>query len=66
MYVYIYSYIHSVAYLLYGCSKLSNERGKLITHIPKEDNWPVRKSDLVNKYLNKFIHFINSIESEKL
>jgi len=35
-------------------------------HISKEDDWPVRKSELVNKYLNKVIHFLNSIDCEKL
>jgi hypothetical protein len=41
----------TVDHLLYDCSELSNERGKLIAHISKEDNWPVRKCELVNKYL---------------
>jgi hypothetical protein len=40
----------TVNHLLYDCSELNNERGKLIAHISKEDNRPVRKSELVNKY----------------
>ena len=53
-------------HLLYDCIELSNERGKLMAHISKEDNWPVRKSELVNRYLKQVIHFINSIDNEKL
>jgi hypothetical protein len=53
-------------HLLYDCSELNNERRKLIVHISKEDNRPVRKSELLNKYLKQVIHFINSIDCEKL
>jgi hypothetical protein len=52
--------------LLYDCNKLSNEREKLIAQIAKEDNWPVRKSDLVKKYLKQLIQFTESIDYEKL
>jgi hypothetical protein len=43
----------TVDHLLYDCSTLNNERGKLIVHISEEDNWPIRKSGFVNNYLNK-------------
>jgi ribonuclease HI len=56
----------AVDHLLYDCSELNNEREKLIAHISKEDNWPVRKSEQVNKYLKQVIHFTNSIDYEKL
>jgi len=56
----------TVDHLLYDCRELNDERGKLIAHISKEDNWPVRKSELVNRYLKQVIHFINSIDCEKL
>jgi len=56
----------TVDHLLYDCSKLNNERKKLIAHISKEDNWPVKKSELVKKYIKQVIHFTNSIEYEKL
>jgi hypothetical protein len=55
-----------VDHLLYDCSKLNNERGKLIAHISKENDWPIRKSDLVNKYIKQDINFTNSIDCEKL
>ena len=53
-------------HLIYDCKKLNNEREKLIAHISKEDNWPIRKSEPVKKYLKKVIHFTNSIDYEKL
>jgi ribonuclease HI len=56
----------TVDHLLFDCSKLNNEREKLIVHISKEDNWPVRKSELVKKYIKQVIHFTNSIDYEKL
>jgi hypothetical protein len=56
----------TVDYLLFKCSKLNNKREKLIACISREDNWPVRKSELVNKYLKQVIHFTNSVDYEKL
>jgi len=56
--------IQTVDHLLFDCSKLNNEREKLIAYISREDNWTVRKSELVNKYLKEVIHF--SIDYEKL
>jgi len=51
-----------VCSLLYDCSKLNNERETLITYISKEDNWPVKKSELVNKYLKQSINFTNCMD----
>jgi hypothetical protein len=51
--------------LIYGCGKLENGRGKLIAHTSGEDNWPVQKSVLVNKYLQHFSQFTNSIDFKK-
>jgi hypothetical protein len=42
------------------------EREKLISNISKQENWPVEKSDIVNKYIKHFIQFTNSIDFEKL
>ena len=56
----------TVEHILYDCSKLTNEREKLIAYISKEDNWPVKKSESVNKYLKQFINFANSIDYGKL
>jgi hypothetical protein len=45
----------------------STGRGeKLIAHTSREDDWPVRKCELVNKYLKQFSMFVNSIDFEKL
>ena len=43
-----------------------NEIEQLIAQISKEDNWPIKKSELVSKYLEQVIHFTNSIDYEKL
>ena len=56
----------TVDLLIYDCNKLHNEREKLIAHISKEDNWPIRKSEIVKKYLKELIYFTNSIDYEKL
>jgi len=53
-------------HLLYQCGKLNNEREKLIAYISKEDIWPVKKNELVNKYLKQFTNFTNSINYGKL
>ena len=54
IFTYIHTYIHTsnqtVDHLLFECSKLNNEREKLMAYISREDNWPVKKSELVNKY----------------
>jgi len=56
----------TVDHLLYQCSKLNNEREKLIAYISKEDNWPVKKNELVNKYLKQFTNFTNSTDYGKM
>ena len=52
--------------LIYDCGKYEKERGTLIAHVSREDNWPVQKSVLVNKYLKKISQFTKSIDYEKL
>ena len=37
------------------------KKEELIAYISKVDNWPVKKNELVNKYLKQFINFTNSI-----
>ena len=49
-------------HLLYDCTKLQREREELISNVSKQDNWPVNKSDVVNKYLKHFIQFTDSID----
>jgi hypothetical protein len=56
----------TVNHLIYDCGKLEKEREKLIAYISREDNWPVKKSVLVNKYLQQFSQFTNSIDFEKM
>jgi len=52
----------TVEHIIYDCGKLNNVRRKLIAAISKEDQWPVGKKVLVNKYLKQITHFINSID----
>jgi hypothetical protein len=56
----------TVGHLVFNCAKLDKEREKLIAHTSKEEDWPVWKCDLVNKYLNQFKQCINAIDFEKL
>jgi len=56
----------TVDHLIFVCAKLDKERDKLIAYTSREEVWLVRKSDLVNKYLNQFKQFINSFHFEKL
>jgi len=37
-----------------------------MAYISKEDNWPVKKNELVNKYLKQCTNFTNSIDYGKL
>ena len=53
-------------HLIFDCPKLVKERGKLIAFTSREEDWSVRKCDLVNKYLNQFKQFTDSIDFEKL
>jgi len=53
-------------HLIFDCDLLNKERGKLIAHTSRDEDWPVRKCDLVNKYLKQFTMFANSIDFEKL
>jgi hypothetical protein len=58
--------IQTVEHLIYECGKLNNDRRKLIADISKEDQWPVRKSVLVSKYLKQITHFTNFIDYENM
>jgi hypothetical protein len=54
-------------HLIFDCDRLEKEREKLTAYTAKEEeDWLVRKCDLVNKYLKQFTTFTNSIDFEKL
>jgi len=55
----------TVDHLLYDYTKFQRERGKLISNVLKQDNWPVNESDLVTKYIKHFNQFTNSMDFEK-
>jgi hypothetical protein len=54
----------TVDHLIYDCTKLHRKREKLISNVLKQDNWPVDKCELVQKYIKHFIQFVNSIDFE--
>jgi hypothetical protein len=56
----------TVDHVMYDCTILQREREKLISKVSKQDNWPVTKSDLVNKYIKHFLEFTNTIDFKKL
>jgi hypothetical protein len=56
----------TVDHLLYDCTILQRKREKLISKVSKQDNWPVTKSDLVNKYIKHFLEFTNTTDFKKL
>jgi len=53
-------------HLIYDCETLDKEREKLIAYTSRKEDWPVRKCELVNKYLKQFTTFAKSIDFEKL
>jgi len=56
----------TVKHLLYVCSKINRERDELIRNTTNQDKRPVNNCALVNKHINHFMQFINSINFEKL
>ena len=57
---------HNVDHLIFQCERLKYERGILKNSVLKAGNWPISKSELINKYLKQFIRYINSMDLEKL
>jgi len=58
--------IQTADHLIFQCEKLKYERGMLKNSVLKAGNWPISKSELLNKNLKQFIRYINSMELEKL
>jgi len=58
--------IQTVDHLIFQCEKLKYDRGMLKNSELKAGNWPISKSEPVNKNLKQFIRYINSMDSEKL
>jgi hypothetical protein len=40
----------TAGHLIFDCDRPEKERGKLIAYTAKDEDWPVRKCDLPNKY----------------
>jgi len=58
--------IQTVDHLIFQCKKLKNEREMLKSSLLKAGNWPVSKSELINRNLKQFISYINSVDLEKI
>jgi hypothetical protein len=58
--------IQTVEHLIYQCEKLKHERGILKNSVLQTGNWPINKSELINKNLKQLIRYINSMDLEKL
>ena len=56
----------TINHLLFDCTILQSERERLIGKISKQDNWPVNKSYLVNKYIKHFLQFTKTIDFTQL
>jgi hypothetical protein len=56
----------TIDYLLYQCTLLQTHRELLKRNILNNGNWPASKKELIIKYRNSFIKFINSIDFEQL
>jgi hypothetical protein len=56
----------TIDHLIFDCSVLQNERERLIGKISKQDNWPINKTQLVNKHIKHFLQFTNTIDFTKL
>jgi len=58
--------IQTIDHLIFQFEKLKYEIGMLKNSVLKAGNWPISKSELVNKNLKQFIRYINSVDLEKL
>jgi hypothetical protein len=56
----------TVDHILYECQLLEQERARLQNTVLRSENWPVSKSELINKFNKNFTIFTNNISFEKL
>jgi hypothetical protein len=58
--------VQTIDHLLFDCAILQEVRERLIGKVARQDNWPVNKSQLGNKYIRHFIQFTNTVDFTKL
>jgi len=58
--------IQTVDHLIFQCERLKNERDILKNSVIKKDNWPLSKSELINRNFIHFIRYKNSTDFEKI
>jgi hypothetical protein len=56
----------SIDHLIYQCSILHTQREILKSNVIKSGNWPVKKQELISRYLKLFLLFIKSINFDLL
>jgi len=52
--------------LVWPIRRLGAKENISFAYTSREEDWPVRKCELVKKYLKQFTTFVNSIDVEKL
>jgi len=52
-------------HFIYDCEILDKKREKLLAYTSREEDWPVRKCELVKKYIKQFTTFAKSIDFKK-
>jgi len=58
--------IQTVDRLMFQCERLKNERDILKKSVLKKGNWPLSKSELINRNFKQFFRYINSMDFEKI
>jgi hypothetical protein len=58
--------IQTVDHIIFQCNSLNKEREILKKRVSKAGEWPVKKSELINKHLQKFINYINSMDLQNI
>ena len=58
--------IQTVDHLIFQCERLENDRDILKNSVLIKGNWPLSKSELINRNFKQFIGYINSMDFEKI
>jgi len=56
----------TVDHLKFRYEKLKNERDILKNNVLKKGNWPLSKSELINRNFKQLFRYINSMDFEKM
>ena len=53
-------------HLIYPCTLLQQQRGRLKKETYQQGTWPISKHDLITKHLKSFLKLTNSVDFDKL